>query len=210
MSASSTIKELYKVTNNLLGRITFTPLPSAYPADQLPQVFFDLVGKVRQIHDSILWLFIPPLQSRGASFLWYTLVWIWECHQWNCGEVHETNVYKTCVILLDPIPTSLLFECSNEIVPLLTAIVSQSLLTTIFPSCMKAAILKPLLKKTSLDPNVLKTTTQACFKSILCVQTCWENCSWSALSSWSKQSLAHLPVRLSPKTQYWDSSPSCF
>ena len=59
---------------------------------------------------------------------------------------------KTCV--LDQIPTSLLFECSNEIVPLLNAIVNQSLLTSIFPSCMKAAIVKPLLKKT-LDPNVL-------------------------------------------------------
>ena len=60
---------------------------------------------------------------------------------------------KTCV--LDPIPTSLLFECSNEIVPLLTAIVNQSLSMGIFLSCMKAAIVKPLLKKTPLDPNVL-------------------------------------------------------
>ena len=23
-----------------------------------------------------------------SSFLWYTLVWIWESHQWNCVEVH--------------------------------------------------------------------------------------------------------------------------
>ena len=60
---------------------------------------------------------------------------------------------KTCI--LDPIPTSLLFECSNEIVPLLTAIVNQSLSTGIFPSCMKAAMVKPLSKKTSLEPDVL-------------------------------------------------------
>ena len=69
-------------------------------------------------------------------------------------EVHEANVSKICV--LDPIPTSLLFECSNEIVPLLTAIVNQSLSTGIFPSCMKTAIVKPILKKTSPNPNVLK------------------------------------------------------
>ena len=56
---------------------------------------------------------------------------------------------KTCV--LDPILMSLLFECSNKIVPLLTANVNQSLST-----CMKAAIVKSLLKKTSLDPKVLK------------------------------------------------------
>ena len=37
---------------------------------------------------------------------------------------------KTCV--LDPIPTSLLFECSDQVVPLLTTIVNQSLATGIF------------------------------------------------------------------------------
>ena len=60
---------------------------------------------------------------------------------------------KTCV--LDLTPTVLQFECSNKIIPLLTTIVNQSLLTGTFSSCMKAAIFKPLLKKTSLDPNVL-------------------------------------------------------
>ena len=31
VSTSSAVKEVYKVTNNLLGKITYTPLPSAYP-----------------------------------------------------------------------------------------------------------------------------------------------------------------------------------
>ena len=61
---------------------------------------------------------------------------------------------KTCV--LDPIPTSFLFECSDQVVTLLTTIVNQSLATGIFPSCTKSAVVKPLLKKPSLDPNVLK------------------------------------------------------
>ena len=51
----------------------------------------------------------------------------------------------TCV--LDPIPASLLFECSDQLVPLLTAIVNQSLTTGIFPSCVKSAVVKPLLEK---------------------------------------------------------------
>ena len=46
-------------------------------------------------------------------------------------------------MLIPVIVTSLLFECSDEIVPLLTAIVNQSLSTGIFPSSMKAAIVKP-------------------------------------------------------------------
>ncbi|WP_295513932.1 reverse transcriptase domain-containing protein, partial [Thiolapillus sp.] len=61
---------------------------------------------------------------------------------------------KTCD--LDPIPTSLLFDCSDEIVPALTHVVNQSLLSGTFPTVFKHAIVKPLLKKTSLDPNDLK------------------------------------------------------
>ena len=68
--------------------------------------------------------------------------------------MHEKMSPKTCV--LDSIPTSLLFECSNQVVLLLTTIVNQSLATGIFPSCMKSAVVKPLLKKTSLHQNVLK------------------------------------------------------
>ena len=54
VSSSSTVKELYRLTNNLLGKCTSTPLPSVYPTDQRPQVFSEFfVNKVRQIRDSI-------------------------------------------------------------------------------------------------------------------------------------------------------------
>ena len=52
---------------------------------------------------------------------------------------------KTCD--LDPIPTSLSFDCSDEIVPALTQVVNQSLLSGTFPTVFKHAIVKPLLKK---------------------------------------------------------------
>ena len=52
---------------------------------------------------------------------------------------------KACV--LDPISTSLVFGCSDEIVPLLTAIVNQFLTTGLFPSRVKAAAVKPLWRK---------------------------------------------------------------
>ena len=38
---SSTVRELYRLTNDLLGKSTSTPLPSVYPTDQLLQVFSD-------------------------------------------------------------------------------------------------------------------------------------------------------------------------
>ena len=133
VSTSSSVKEVYKVTNNILGKITSTPLPSVYPTDQLPQVFSDFfVNKFLQIRDSIDSQVVhPPSHSlRERHFSGTPL----------CGFERVTNETvlkfmkqmspKTCV--LDPIPTSLLFECSNEIVHLLTAIVNQSLLTGIF------------------------------------------------------------------------------
>ena len=61
---------------------------------------------------------------------------------------------KSCE--LDPIPTSLQFDCSDEIVPALTHVVNESLLSGTFPTVFKRAIVKPLLKKTSLDQNDLK------------------------------------------------------
>ncbi|WP_419627697.1 hypothetical protein, partial [Thiolapillus sp.] len=109
---------------------------------------------------------------------------------------------KTCV--LDPIPTSLLFECSDQVVPLLTTIVNQSLATGIFPSCMKSAVVKPLLKKPSLDPNVLKHFRPV--SNLPFVSKLIEKLVLDQPSSRPQQSLAHLPISLSPKTQYRDSS----
>ena len=61
---------------------------------------------------------------------------------------------KTCS--LDPLPTSLIVECLEQLLPAVTAVINQSLHTGVFPSVFKEAIVKPLLKKTSLDPNSLK------------------------------------------------------
>ena len=61
---------------------------------------------------------------------------------------------KTCE--LDAIPTSLFFQCLDAILPTLTIVVNHSLLTGEFPVIFKTAIVKPLLKKTSLDSEDLK------------------------------------------------------
>ena len=47
-------------------------------------------------------------------------------------------------------------DCSDEIVPALTNVVNESLLSGTFPTVFKHAIVKPLLKKPSLGPNDLK------------------------------------------------------
>jgi hypothetical protein len=57
---------------------------------------------------------------------------------------------------LDPIPTWLLKDSIEVLLPTITNIVNQSLATHEMPDSMKEAIVVPHLKKSSLDPAVLK------------------------------------------------------
>ena len=56
---------------------------------------------------------------------------------------------------LDPIPTTILLELPS-ILPVLTNIINKALNTGQFPSSLKSAIVKPLLKKSSLDSEIYK------------------------------------------------------
>ena len=56
----------------------------------------------------------------------------------------------------DPIPISVLYDCLDEIIPIVTSIMNKSLSSGIVPQRFKHALVKPLLKKASLDPNCLK------------------------------------------------------
>ena len=56
----------------------------------------------------------------------------------------------------DPVPSNLLYLCIDVIAPLLTRIVNLSLSSGIFPKEFKYAVVKPLLKKPTLDSTNLK------------------------------------------------------
>jgi len=57
---------------------------------------------------------------------------------------------KSC--LLDPIPTFLLKECVDSLLPFLTAMVNAYLCDGSLPASQKYVIVSPLLKKPLLDP----------------------------------------------------------
>ena len=58
---------------------------------------------------------------------------------------------------LDPVLTNLLKDCSHVILPVITKIINQSFSSGIFPSSFKkTALIRPLLKKPSLDHEILK------------------------------------------------------
>ena len=61
---------------------------------------------------------------------------------------------KSC--LLDPIPTFLLRDCLDILLPSITKLVNYSLSDGSFPSAFKRAVVTPLIKKASLPKNDLK------------------------------------------------------
>ena len=61
---------------------------------------------------------------------------------------------KSCE--LDPLPTWLLKQCTEELLPLISAIINNSLESGVFPYQCKHAIIRPLLKKQGLDADDLK------------------------------------------------------
>ena len=74
-----------------------------------------------------------------------------EAEIWN---IIKLSPVKSCE--LDPLPTWLLKECKAELVPLITDIVNMSLRESMFPKSLKTALIRPLLKKTGLDSDILK------------------------------------------------------
>ena len=61
---------------------------------------------------------------------------------------------KSCE--LDPVPTWILKECLDHVLPIITAIINKSLSESLVPSSFKKSLLRPLLKKPGLDKEILK------------------------------------------------------
>ena len=61
----------------------------------------------------------------------------------------ESSAKKSCK--LDPMPTPLVVNCIDSLLPVITNIINLSLSTGFFPDEWKCAIVNPLLKKPGLD-----------------------------------------------------------
>lgn len=152
ISASTTCRQLFSITNTLMNKTRCTALPSS-PVSLLPQRFCDFfVSKVSDIRSNI-----DMSASAGApvsdpvSFSGTPLL--------QFSPVEPSVVLKTIRSMtptscdLDPVPTPLLLECIDDILPVLTQMINDCFQSGTVPSVFKQAIVKPLLKKQDLDPN---------------------------------------------------------
>ena len=85
-----------------------------------------------------------------------------ESDRLSCFEALPIEAVKRIILsspstscCLDPLPTSLLKKILPTLLTQLTSIVNFSLSSGRFPSAWKHALISPLLKKPSLDPNLL-------------------------------------------------------
>ena len=70
------------------------------------------------------------------------------------SEILQKTVPNSCD--LDPIPTKLLYENLDVLLPTIINIINTSLASGFVPPDFKTAIVKPLLEKPSLDENTEK------------------------------------------------------
>ena len=105
------------------------------------------------------------------------------------------------VCYVDPIPASVLHDCLEEITLIVTDIINKSLSFGVVPQRFKHSLVKPLLKKASLDPNCRKTTV------LFPVCHFWLRC-WGALCQNSFCMTCSLTVVWSPSSQRTEKSHS--
>jgi len=150
---ATSAKALFSTMNDLLGTSSASPLPNNIDPCKLPQAFSEYFhNKIKAIRDKLD--NIPyqrsdtPPAFTGTPFTHFKPLTLSELE-----KVIKEITLKTCD--LDPLPTQLYSDCLPELLPSVLEIINNSLQSGTVPDPFKTAIVKPLLKKPSLDPNTL-------------------------------------------------------
>ena len=154
-------KKIFKIVDKLLGRGKQTVLPDIPNPLELAKTFngffLEKISKIRttlsELEATADKLQCPPPESllqrsstKLDSFRMST--------ESEIAAIIKKASKASC--LLDPVPTSLVNCLIPVLAPHITDIVNASLSSGKFPSNLKSAIVCPLIKKPSLDRDVLK------------------------------------------------------
>ena len=151
--AGSDQKALFTLSQIMMNKNRDMSLPTNKNkdeiADKFAEFFTDKVAKIQSDLDK------KTTSIRNEDF--HTTIKIKEniLNKFQPASVDEGKKIipsKSCS--LDTI--NLLKQCVDILSPIITDIVSMSITSGFIPSSMKEAIVTPLLKKTSLDPDQLK------------------------------------------------------
>ena len=146
-------KEIFTITNKLLGRIDSSPLPPYENPDSLAQEFSDYF----QDKINTIMLQLNPTTDCPIDNRYIEMGFLTQHRLDEFNEVREEEVLKLLTTApakscdLDPLPSRLLVKHCLEVVPVITQIVNASLTHGEFSSQLKTALVHPLLKKPGTD-----------------------------------------------------------
>ena len=155
IQSSTTCKQFFQNFNTILGKSRSSPLPSIFDSDDLPNVFSDyFTEKIRTIRNT----FPPPSPTAcpDTTFAGNPLLAFESLTDEYVLKIINSASAKSCE--LDPIPTTLLYENLDVLLPTIMNIINTPLTAGIVPRDLKTAVVKPELKKPSLDKILSKTT----------------------------------------------------
>ena len=160
---SSTIKEnsgnqklLFKTVQKLLQKPTVNNYPPSESNHMLADKFATFfTTKIATLHNDLLVrknaLIVAgkcftdeALTMPSSKFSTFT-----EMKLDDIRELAATLLSKFCV--LDPLPSSIIKQCADLLLPTITNIVNLSFREGCVPTCLKSAVLSPLLKKPDAD-----------------------------------------------------------
>ena len=155
--SSQSQKMLFSQVNSLFNANNSPSVPSNISPTELPDIFADFfISKIQKIQDGFA---NCDLEVSNADDLEDVRLSGRSLHalspttQKEVRKIIVGSPSKSCS--LDPIPTSLLKECLDELLPIITAICNSSLTSAHVPTPLKTAVITPILKKQNLDPDAL-------------------------------------------------------
>ena len=117
------------------------PPPSILTADGFLKFFDEKVESVRSDTSGS--------SAPRESIAFTSISDFWACTEDMAQEIIMRSPSKSCS--LDPIPTTILKECIDDLLPILTAMCNTSLLERHLPASQRYAIITQVIKKSNLD-----------------------------------------------------------
>ena len=145
---------LFKCINTLLHRNSATPFPEDRPAqefsNELNDFFISKIDKIRRDFPE----YADSLQFDGNDITdrLHSLTPVDAAY---VTKIIKSSSNSSC--LLDPIPTTHLKQCIDELVPTIVQIINKSFASSTMPDKLKHAIVVPRLKKNQILSSTKKT-----------------------------------------------------
>ena len=155
--AATDQKTCFKVVSELLDTAG-TTLPDStnnqHLCDDFAKFFSDKITLIREnIQRRVQYVDSRVCEETDRSAVQYTLDELAPTTEAELIRILRNSSDKTCC--LDAIPTNLIKKYASLHIPYLVAIVNNSFKEGLFPSALRTAVVRPLLKKDNLDRNTM-------------------------------------------------------